>query len=90
MTNLEILQSAIEHFGKEAQEKKAIEEMAELIVELTRPERRKDKNSICEEIADVQIMLDQLSLIYENRDIEMWRDIKLKRLDNYLKEWNQK
>lgn len=81
-----VLKKAIKHWGAAAQERKAIEEMAELIVELSRPEKRKDRLKICEEIADVQIMLDQLRLIYSVNDIIMFRDVKMNRLENYLKE----
>ena len=62
----EILQSAIDTYGPEHQVDMAIEEMAELIKALLKM-RRPDKASwadVLEEIADVQIMLDQLRLIY--------------------------
>ena len=63
----EILQSAIDTYGPEHQVDMAIEEMAELIKALLKM-RRPDKASwadVLEEIVDVQIMLDQLKIIYD-------------------------
>lgn len=71
-----IHKKALEHFGIENQENKAIEEMAELIQAISK------QTNIAEEIADVQIMLDQLKIIYPH-----WVDfekIKLKRLSERI------
>lgn len=62
---LAIEEAAIEIFGKENQKDMMIEEMAELSKELLK-ERRGSVNhsAILEEMADVEIMLDQMKLIY--------------------------
>ena len=76
----QILQSAIDTYGPEHQVDMAIEEMAELIKALLKM-RRPDKASltdVLEEIADVQIMLDQLRLIYgQTHDAETAKLVRL-------------
>ena len=57
----ERLKKIIEHYGEEAQVKKAAEEFAELIRALMRG----DRDNIAEEMADCRIMLDQLEIIYK-------------------------
>ncbi len=62
----EIYQQAIETYGKDAQLKMAIEEMAELTQAICKSFRGKDNlDNIIEEIADVEIMLAQLKIIFE-------------------------
>ena len=70
----EIMRAAINHYGKNNQVKKAIEELGELIVALAKG----DLTSIKDEIADVGIMLDQLCLILDydpesRRQEKLWR-----------------
>lgn len=62
-----ILKKIIEKYGKNKQIGQAIEEMAELTIELNKNiNRNKDNETeIILEIADVQIMLAQLVLIYD-------------------------
>ena len=62
----QILRKAIEHYGKGIQWAKAIEELSELIRALARAD---DAENVAEEMADVRIMLDQLELILDNRDL---------------------
>lgn len=62
MTEYEILTSAIELYGEKAQEEVAIEELSELIQAICHKHRGREHN-IAEEIADVEIMLEQLKLI---------------------------
>ena len=62
MTEKEIFKEAIFVFGETAQEEVAIEEMAELIQAITHKHRGREHN-IAEEIADVEIMLEQLKII---------------------------
>lgn len=70
-------------FGKEAQIIVAIEELAELQKELTKWLR--DKGHICniaEEIADVQIMLEQLKFIFAcNNEVNEIIQKKLERTE---------
>ena len=67
MTKLEILTAAIRTFGEKAQEDVAIEECSELIQAISHKHRGREHN-IAEEIADVEIMLEQLKIINNCRD----------------------
>lgn len=65
MKTQEIEKAAIEAFGKESQKDIFIEESAELTKELLKERRGEDNlTAILEEMADVEIMLDQMKLIY--------------------------
>lgn len=56
---------AVHHYGAEHQKKKAIEEMGELITAISREQDgRATPEQVITEIADVQIMIRQLALIY--------------------------
>ena len=71
-----IHQRALSKFGEQNQHLKLIEEMSELtqaILKLT---------NVAEEIADVQIVLDQLKLLYP--EWKSWEQIKLARLEEML------
>lgn len=92
----EVLQAAVETYGKEAQVDMAIEEMSELTKALLKHRRaerspeawdyEKTRQNILEEIADVIIMLLQLVIIYGGRE-DIRKDIayKVERLDKRLK-----
>ena len=87
----EVYLKAIETYGKQAQITKAIEEMSELIVELVRiPIGRTGHDKIIDEIADVTIMMKQLSFIFGDEECEIQRVIKTKRLEGRLNELSQK
>lgn len=81
----EVLQQAIDYFGKDKQIRKAIEEMAELITELARAERAMNVN-IIEEIADVTIMIQQLSLIFGSELVNHQVSTKMRRLKNLIQD----
>lgn len=53
-----------DHYGKEAQLNQLIEECLELIRAII----RKDRANILEELADVQVLIDQLSIAYPEFD----------------------
>lgn len=56
---------AVNHYGPEHQKKKAVEEMGELITALMREQdNRATPEEVITEIADVQIMIRQLAIIY--------------------------
>lgn len=55
--------NTIAFFGKDHQVNKSIEELAELIRALSKG----DRDNIAEEMADVYVMLSQLSLIFQNK-----------------------
>ena len=68
MTNTEVYRKAITHFGKNHQIAKALEELGELQVALARYlVGRGDPENIAEELADVEIMCEQLEMIFINR-----------------------
>jgi hypothetical protein len=82
------LRAAVLTFGARAQKAKAVEEMAELTVELC-----KDLNGqgslahIAEEMADVEIMLEQLKYIYSNTAlVYAYRKQKIERLRGRITE----
>ena len=61
---------------------KAIEELGELIRAIARAD---DPDNIAEEMADVEIMLEQLKIILGNdADVERWTAKKLQRLNQRL------
>lgn len=63
-----ILKKAIETYGEEAQTLMFFEEVAELQKELCKNARgKKNTREIAEEIADVEIMLEQMKMIYHCR-----------------------
>jgi DNA-binding transcriptional regulator GbsR (MarR family) len=94
VTKAEILQKAIDTYGQTMQEDVCIEEMSELakaIIKMRRDSKLKHfdvikdvrEENICEEIADVQIMLDQMRIIYgDTSKIEQYKlDRLAKRLE---------
>lgn len=89
----EILQRAIDRWGVRLQSNQCIQEMAELIVAITKLQQLYDaphteqiaaRDNLIEEIADVEIMIDQMKLMYGEQDIRKQRDYKLQRLVNRL------
>lgn len=79
-----VLEKAINTYGEEAQTDMMIEEMSELtkaLLKNRRNESRKTRADIIEEMADVQIMLDQMKIIYDADDeLGNYREDKLVRL----------
>lgn len=92
-TREEILTRAVRTYGKEAQMKMMIEEMSELTKALCKiwrtdpgsPEEAKAAQSILEEAADVQIMIDQIRIMFGSTEqIEAKKVDRLRfRLDEY-------
>ena len=66
-------ETIIETFGKEAQMIVAVEELAELQKEITKKLRQKKRNIFClvEEMADAEIMIDQLKVMFNIGDKEL-------------------
>lgn len=81
MNSEKILTKAIEKFGIDNQVLKAIEELAELVRALVRP----DIKNLREEIADVKIILSQLEIIYSKKEIGKYYKSKLNRLASLCK-----
>lgn len=80
----EIARAAVEKYGRVNQVLKAIEELAELQRALARDlpldAPQEAEVNVCEEIADVEIMLSQLRMFYDAKEIQEWRNSKLERL----------
>lgn len=85
-----IMQRAIDTYGRQAQIDVAIEEMAELTKALLKTRRVSDDDHdahvradihVIEEIADVEIMIDQLKIMYGEPHVDAVRKQKLVRLE---------
>ena len=70
---------AVNYFGIEPQKRQTIEECSELIQAICKDLRGRSHN-VEEEIADVLIMLEQLTHIYDNDKIEKFKKEKIDRL----------
>lgn len=83
-TGLDICEEALKHFGESSQACQLMEECAELIVALNKAfNREQDEHfqSVAEEIADVEILIEQLKSIIEIKDyVEVYKKHKLERL----------
>ena len=90
--NLNFYQRCIDVWGEDAQIKMCIEEMSELTKELCKNWRKSTKDTpeqiehICEEIADVQNMIDQMQLIFGAKRVEEIRKEKIARTQKRLDE----
>ena len=86
-----ICQAALETFGKELQVTMAIEEMSELTKELCKNSRGQESTPhIAEEIADVEIMLQQMVMLFDCAgQVETFRRYKLDRMAGRIKEAKQ-
>ena len=84
--------AAAKKYGKLSQLIMCMEEMAELTKELSKSIRGADNSAaIAEEMADVEIMLEQLRLIYRNRsEVDTVKADKLRRLAYRLEEVPEK
>ena len=86
MNEKEILKSALSLYGSTAQTVVAIEELSELQNELCKSHRfEANRQQNAEEIADVQIMLKQMMMLYElHVDVAEWECKKVSRLRERL------
>lgn len=84
----EIFRRALEAFGAQAQMMMAIEEMSELTKEICKNGRgQENATHIAEEIADVEIMLCQMKMLFDCAgQVETFRRYKLERLTGRIKE----
>lgn len=82
-----IYSQAIEKWGINAQLWMVVEECAELINAISKYKRgREDKLSIIEELADVSIMVKQMSFYFGKTEFERIREVKLQRLLDRLQD----
>lgn len=86
MTGRDVMQTAVVTYGKAPQLIVAVEEMSELTKEISKELRGSGKpDHMAEEMADVEIMLAQLRLMFENdRNVDLWKMEKLSRLRERL------
>lgn len=84
----QIYEQALEKWGPLAQTNMVFEEMAELQKELCKNGRGKDNRSdIAEEIADVLIMLEQMMILHDCKElVTACKAVKLQRLEGRIKE----
>ena len=74
---------ALAIYGREKQIRKTLEELAELSVELHHAlDGRGDNENILEEMADVEVMLSQMKILYGQTD--GWKEKKLARLEERI------
>lgn len=91
--NREVLEKAINTYGKDAQQDMCIEEMSELIKAICKIKRNrynitnKLKEDLYEEIADVYIMLRQLEMMFDcEPEVKDLIVHKIRRLEGRLRE----
>jgi len=90
--NKDTLQKVIDKYGTTLQTTVAMEELAELIKEISKVIRgNKNADGMIEEIADVLIMIEQLKLMYNISDEEIQSEIndKLYRMEWRLRKENE-
>lgn len=71
------------HFGAHYQKNKIIEELSELIIAVS----KNDRKNIVEEIADVEIMLFQLKMIFaiEKLEIDNVKKLKIEKVLQFIR-----
>jgi len=80
-----ILGDCIDAWGMEAQLAIAQEEAAELIVAISHWRRNRiAADKVAEEVADMSLMVEQLSLMVGPAWVDQWREKKLERLTERL------
>ena len=92
MTSKEIMQLAIDSYGRVNQVIKTVEELSELSQALCKILTSKftDDNSeifenIFEEMADVEIMLEQCKIMFQcDKEVNKWKHKKIERLEKRL------
>ena len=82
----DIYAKAVNCWGYNFQALMAVEEMAELTDALVKHHRgRATDQDVINEIADVQIMMEQMAFVFGRRDVELIKAEKLKRLAGIIK-----
>ena len=81
-----IYQATLDKWGKDAQYDQAVEECAELIAALKHYRRGKiDQQAVIDELADVTLMLGQLTWMFGAKEVDAAIEAKLGKLDKLLK-----
>lgn len=88
----QVFKQSIEIYGKEAQSRQAMEECAELIQAINKclryPSKEECKNNLIEEIADVEIMLYQLKVMFNVSDDEVFK-VKIQKAKREQESWEK-
>lgn len=86
MCDYDILKAALDKWGAGAQTVMVFEEMSELQKELCKHSRGANNvDNIAEEIADVQIMLEQMMILHDCKEaVDYWKEFKIRRLSERL------
>lgn len=87
VTEKETLNNAIKIYGKASQIEMIIEECSELIQAIQKFKRndcKETRDHVCEEVADVLIMMEQAKRIFNAKRVEEFREMKILRLANRL------
>lgn len=81
-----ICRKVVEMFGADLQQMVAIEEIGELLQAISKRAGGKDnRDNLAEEIADVEIMLEQLKYIHNCPiEVELWKAKKLDKLKSMV------
>ena len=83
----ETLERALETWGDDTQEMHAIEEIGELMAAMMQYRRhRANQMDVCDEIADVLIVANQLAMMYGRAEVEERIEYKMNRLGDRLEE----
>ena len=89
MIDKSIITKSIDYYGIETQSTVCMEECAELIQAISKEKRGKhDLEHLSEEIADVLICISMLQDMYDidSSDIQLWIDLKQKRIVERMKQ----
>jgi len=92
-----ILKSAVDTFGEESQCQMLVEECSEVIQAVCkyfrkyRPSNKAEKEyeNLCEEIADLEIVISQMKYIFNEDKINAYRDKKLARLKQRIEDYGK-
>lgn len=83
----QLYQATINKWGEDAQYDQAVEECAELIAALKHFRRGKiDRQAVISELADVTLMLGQLSWMFGQEQVDEAIQSKLAKLDKLMKD----
>lgn len=84
MTKTEIYEKTLIAWGMTSQMDMLIEECAELIQAVQKLKRCPTLENVIEELADVEIMCEQMRFIFNPSEIDMVKKQKLERLERLL------
>ena len=81
----DIYQATLDKWGEDAQYDQAVEECAELITALKHYRRGKaDRQAVIAELADVTLMIGQLTWMFGTEEVERAKNSKISKLDKLL------